>query len=180
MPNSGPGEHPKIELDLTDERSDRVPSSRRNRPVVEMPMPSAPRIEPVLAETDIGSDEAEYTVGIFFLVSAIPGLISLFVGHSAGGILSIAIPIYLGVGLLRGDDFAHQWALAACLVQLVIGVVVALAFPHAILVAIGAIAKNGGLLALVARKALSKFAYRLALGSVIFGTLISLIGATFH
>jgi hypothetical protein len=114
MTNSGPGEHPKIELDLTDERSDHIPSSRRSRSVVEIPMPSAPKIEPVLGETDIGSDEAEYTVGVFFLVSAIPGLISLFVGHGAGGILSIAIPIYLGVGLLRGDDFAHQWALAAC------------------------------------------------------------------
>jgi hypothetical protein len=177
MSNPKPGEPSKIELDLPNDESVQASSLRRGRPIFQEPMPAVPKIEPVLSETDIGSDEAEHTVGIFFIVSAIPGVISLLLGHGAGGILSIAIPIYLGVGLLRGDDFVHQWVFAACLAQLVISTVVALAFPHAILFAAGGIAQNGGLLALVSGKALSKIAYRIALGAVIFGTLVSLIGA---
>jgi hypothetical protein len=180
MPNPNPGESPKIELDLPDNESVQPSSLRRGRPIFQEPMPAVPKIEPVLGETDIGSDEAERTVGIFFIVSAIPGVISLLLGYGAGGILNIAIPIYLGVGLLRGDDFVHQWVFAACLAQLVISAVVALAFPHTILFAAGAIAQNGGLLALVSGRAFSKFAYRFALGAVILGTLVSLVGAISH
>jgi hypothetical protein len=173
-------ENPKIELDLAADESGQVHSSRRGRPVIEPSMPSVPKVVPVLGESDIGSEVAEQTVGIFFLLTAIPGLVFLVLGRGVGGILGLAIPIYFGVGLLRGDDFVNQWVFAACLAQLVMSIVTALAFPHAMLIAAGGIAQNAGLLVLVSRKALSKMAYRVVLGVVISGTLVSIIGTTLH
>ena len=180
MENKAPGDPPKIELDLTPVESDQGSSTRRGRPVFQPPMPPVPKIEPIIGETDIGSDEAEHTVGIFFIVSAIPAILSMVLGHGAVDIFGIAVPIYLGAGLIRGDDFVHQWVFAICLVNLVISAIVALAFPHSILFAIGVIAQNVALLVLVSGKALSRTTYRISVGAVEIGTLISLVGTIVH
>jgi hypothetical protein len=133
-----------------------------------------------LGESDIGSDEAGQTVGYFLLASAIPGVLSMIAGRGSVGLLGIAIPIYLGIGLLRGDDFAKQWVFAACLVQLIVGPITFMISPGSWLFIAGGILQNLGLLVLVSGKALSKQMFRICLSAVAIGVLVGVVGAFAH
>jgi hypothetical protein len=175
-----PEDLPKIELDFSEEGSLNTSVPRRGRPVFnDQPVVSLPKIEPILKESDVGTDEAERTVGICLIISALPALLALLFGHGAG-ILAVFIPIVVGVGLIRGEAFAQRWMFAACLANLVISMVMALAFPHSILFALGGVAQYGGLLLLVSGRAISKVTYRLTLLVVLVGTLLGSLGATLH
>jgi len=168
---------PRIELDLAGQEQASESTSRRGKPVFQPPPPSLPKLEPVLGESDIGSDEAEQTVGYFLLASAIPSVISMIAGRGPVGLLGIAIPIFLGIGLLRGDDFAKQWVFAACLVQLVIGPITFMISPGSWLFIAGGIIQNLGLLVLVSGKVLSKQVFRVCLSAVAIGVLVGVFGA---
>jgi len=170
----------RIELDLGDQGLASESASRRSKPVFQPPPPSLPKLEPVLGESDIGSDEAEHTVGYFLLASALPGVLSMVAGRGSVGLFGIAIPIYLGVGLLRGDDFAKQWVFAACLVQLIIGPITFIISPGSWLFIAGGIVQNLGLLVLVSGKALSRQVFRICLSAVAIGVIIGVFGAFAH
>jgi ABC-type microcin C transport system permease subunit YejE len=180
MPQTEPTPNPRIELDLAIEKIAQNASPHRNRPIVQEPRPSLPKIEPILGVDDVGSDETARTVGIFFLLSALPGVLSLLFGHGSTGLLGTAIPIYFGLGLLRGDEFVKQWVFAACFVQLIITPISALVFPTSMLFVIGGLAQSGGLLVLVSGRALSKQMYRALLAAVAIGTLMSAVGFFLH
>ena len=171
---------PRIELDLEGQGPSSESTSRRGKPLFQPPPPSLPKLEPILGESDIGSDEAEQTVGYFLLASAIPGVLSMVAGRGSVGLLGIAIPIYLGIGLLRGDDFAKQWVFAACLVQLIIGPITFMISPGSWLFIAGGITQNLGLLVLVSGKALSKQVFRICLSAVAIGVLVGVFGAFAH
>ncbi|MBL0210100.1 MAG: hypothetical protein IPQ13_04165 [Holophagaceae bacterium] len=171
MTRSEPVSNPSIELDLTGNQPHQDDGPRRSRPIIREAQPSLPKIEPILGETDVGSDETERTVGILFVLSAFPGALSFLSGHGTGALLSIAVPLYFGIGLLRRDEFIKQWVFAACFIQLIIGVLTALIFPTSILMVAGGLAQNGGLLVLVSGRALSRRMYLLSLAAVTVGTL---------
>lgn len=168
---------PRIELDLEGPGATSGSPSRRGRPTFQPPPQALPRIEPVLGEGDIGRDEAERTVGYFLLASALPGVLSMAAGRGSVGLLGIALPIYLGVGLLRGDDFAKQWVFAACLAQLVIGPLTFMISPGSWLFIAGGLVQNLGLLVLVSGKALSRPVFRCCLAAVALGVLLGALGA---
>jgi hypothetical protein len=172
--------NPRIELDLETVDSDRSPRPPRNRPIEQHPMPSAPKIEPSLREGDIGTDEADQTVAIFFLLSAVPGIISMLAGKGFGGILGIAIPIYFGLGLLRGDDFVKEWVKAACLIQIALGPISLLISHGSILYILGGLAQSVGLLILVSANGLSKRNYHLCLVGVAIGILVGIVAPLLH
>lgn len=167
--------NPRIELDL---ERDQFP--RRARQVSQETMPSLPKIDPVALEGSVGSDEADRTVGIFFLLTAIPGVLALLFSPNAGGMLGIAIPIYFGIGLLRGDDFVKQWVVAACAVQLILAPVHLVVSHRSILFILGGLAQSGGLLILVSGRRLSKQTYRLCQVAVGVGILIGSVGSFFR
>lgn len=177
MPQPAPSPHPRIELDLAGHESAQDDSQRRSRPSIREARPSLPKIEPILGETDIGNDETERTVGIFFLLSALPGMLSFLTGHGAGVLLGIAIPLYFGFGLLRRDEFVKQWVFAACFIQLLTGLITALVSPTSILWVAGGLAQSGGLLILVSGRALSRRTYLLSLAAVAIGMLVGAWGA---
>ncbi len=177
MSPAEPTPNPRIELDLGGQDSIGDAQPRHLRHVSQQTMPPAPKVEAVLKETDIGSDEAERTVAIFFLLSAVPGVLSMLLGHGAGGLFGILIPIYFGIGLLRGDDFVHQWVVAACIVQLIVGPLSALASPRSIVFILGGVLESVGLLVLVSGKALSRQAYQICLGVVGLGIVMELVGS---
>ena len=180
MTKPEPTQSPLIELELDNQSQYSSIPSRRNRPLVQEAQHVLPKIEPIVGESDIGSDRAEYTVGVFFLLSAIPGIISLLSGNGAGGLLGIAIPIYLGIGLLRRDDFVHQWIFAICLVQLVVGPLSLIFLPSSRYLIIGGMIQNASLLVLVSGKALSKQVYVICISGVSLGVIISTIACFIH
>lgn len=181
MPPPETQKNPRIELDLENQKSALEPSPGHNKLILQGPLSLQPKIEPTLGETDVGSDEAERIVGIFFMISAIPGVISLFSGHGVvGGLLGIAIPIFFGLGLLHGNDFVKQWVFAACVVQLIIGPISALISPNSILIVLGGLAQSVALLILVSGKALSKQMYRCCIAAIVIGTIIETAGTLPH
>lgn len=171
---------PRIELDFGPSGPDRDPFPRRVRQVSQDTMPALPKIEPMMQDGDVGSDEAERTVGIFFLLTALPGVLALLFSPNAGGLVGIAIPLYFGIGLLRGDEFVQQWVVAACAVQFILAPVSAFISPRSIWFILGGLAQSGGLLILVSGKVLSRQTYRLCLAGVGLGILISSVGAFFR
>lgn len=90
------------------------------------------------------------------------------------------IPVFFGIGLLRGDDFVKQWVVAACIVEIIMGPISALASPRSIVFIIGGVAQSGGLLVLVSGRALSKRTYQVCLGVVGLGVLTGLVGSFIH
>jgi len=171
---------PRIELDLESQGAGFASSARRGRPVFQPPPPPLPKLEPVLGKSDLGSDEAERTVGYFLLASALPGVLAMVVGRGPAGLLGVAIPVYIGIGLLRGDDFARQWMFAACLAQLLLGPITVMISPGSWLLIAGGLVQNLGLLVLVSGKALSRKAFHLCLAAVATGVLTGVFGALAH
>lgn len=165
-----PAESP-IELDLSP-----APAPRRARPVALEVRAPLPKLEPVLTEQHVGSDESERTVGLLFLLSALPAGLALLLGRGMGGLLGLVIPLYLGWGLIRQDDFAVRMVFLGCLLQLVTGLLSVFLFPGSLLYAIASLVQTSALLLLVSGKALRKGLYRAAVAVVVLGSLGGVLG----
>lgn len=165
---------PKIELDL--EPGDPSALSRRQRPVADPAAFERPRIEPVLKDGDIGSDESQRTVGFLVLASLLPDLLGGLFGHGALSVAGLGIPAIMAWGLISGSEFIAEYAFWACTAQLVLAPIMAFAFSHAALLVPAILLRYGGLAVLLSGKALSKKAYFAALTAIGLGVLSGIIG----
>lgn len=165
----------RIELDL--EPGAGAPESRRQRPMVESVAYERPRLEAVLREDDLGSDETERTVGILLLVSLLPDLLFVVLGHGSLSLISFILPGILAWGLIQGEEWARAYVFWACLAQLVLAPALVFAAPHAALLVTASVLRNGGLLMLVAGRSLTRPFYFAALGAVALGVLLGVAGA---
>lgn len=156
----------KIELDLPAE----PPAPRPVAPPP--PMPSRPSVIPAIGEEDIGSDTAERTVGWIYLLSALPGVVGFLAGQGFLGLTMVGMSLYLGIGLLRGDDFATEYARTLSLIRLVMALVLVLIPPHALLGAAIDVGQSAVLLVLLSGRALSRRAYGACVGTVVLGSLL--------
>lgn len=156
----------KIELDLPAE----APEPRPVTPPP--PMPSRPPVIPATREEDIGSDTAEQTVGWIYLLSALPGVVGLLTGQGFLGLAMVGMSLYLGIGLIRGDDFATEYARIISLIRLVMALVLVLIPPHALLGTAIDVGQSAALLVLLSGRALSRTAYGVCVGTVVLGTLL--------
>lgn len=173
----GPGSGPdsRIELDL--ESSPSALEPRRTRPQVEQLSYERPKLEPVLQDGDLGSDETERTVGILLLVSLLPELLSIMMGHGTASLVNLVLPSILAWGLIQGEEWARVYILWGCVAQLVLAPALAFAMPHASLAVVASLLRNGGLVVLVAGRSLSRPAYFAALGVLGVGVLLGLAGS---
>jgi len=173
MANEG-STSPKIEMDL--EPVDPSMLSRRQRPMVDQVAFERPRIEPVLKDDDIGSDESRRTVGFLMLASLLPELLGGLLGHGSVSFLGLGIPAIVAWGLISGSDFITEYAFQACVAQLVLAPVMVFALPHAALLVPALLFRYGGLALLLSGKPLSKQTYFAALGAIGLGVLLGIIG----
>ncbi len=135
-----------------------------------------PRIEPVLKDGDIGTDESQQTVGFLMLASLLPELLGGLLGHGSLSFAGLGIPAIVAWGLINGSDFIIEYAFWACTAQLVVAPLMAFALPHAALLVPAILFRYGGLAVLLSGRALSKKAYLAALGAIGFGVLLGIIG----
>jgi hypothetical protein len=170
------GNGTRIELDLEGRGTGPSTHSRRGGPMARESHPATLLMEPLLDDSAVGSDEAARTVGILFLLSALPGLVALMTDHGSGGLIGMGLPIIFGLGMLRGDETIQRWAFAACLVQLVAGLIAAFVLPTPKLQLFGGLSQSIGLLVLVSGQSLSKKAYLTCLAAVLTGTLAGILG----
>ena len=164
----------KIELDL--EPGDPSALSRRQRPMADQVPFERPRIEPVLKDGDMGSDESQRTVGFLVLASLLPDLLGGVFGHGGLSVAGIGIPAIMAWGLISGSEFMAEYAFWACIAQLVLAPIMAFAFPHAALLVPATLLRYGGLAVLLSGKALSKNAYFTALAAIGLGVLSGILG----
>lgn len=165
---------PKIEMDL--EPVDSSALSRRQRPMVDQVAFERPRIEPVLKDGDIGSDESRQTVGFLMLASLLPELLGGLLGHGSVSFLGLGIPAIVAWGLISGSDFITEYAFWACTAQLVLAPVMAFTLPHAALLVPALLLRYGGLSLLLSGKALTRNAYFAALGAIGLGVVLGIMG----
>ena len=170
----------KIDLDLEDQDGLKDYSFRRYKPMPQSLMPSVPKLIPLVGMFDVGSDEAERSVGVYFLIAAIPGIISIFFSQGIGWIPGILAQIYLGIGLLRGQSFARDWVLAACIARVLFIPLYLLVFPGSWVNIIGGLAQSIGLLVLVSGKILPLYVFRSCFVSIGLGTVVRIISIFLH
>jgi hypothetical protein len=165
---------PKIEMDL--ESADPSALSRRQRPMMDQVAFERPKIEPVLKDDSIGSDESQRTVGFLMLISLLPELMGGLLGHGSVSFLGLGIPAIVAWGLISGSDFITEYAFWACATQLVLAPVMVFTLPHAALLVPAVLFRYGGLAVLLSGKPLSRNAYFAALGAIGLGVLLGIIG----
>ena len=180
MQKPDPSDFPHIELDLDAADPPLKNRSMRSMHIEQHPVHPIPKIEPVLSANDIGTDEASRTVGIFFLLTALPGLLSLLSGQGFISIMVLAIPIYFGIGLLRNDSFVRAWVKAACIAQIIMGPISLAIWHSSYILVFSGLAQNLGLLILVSARGLSKRNYYLCLGLIATGILVSTLVPFLH
>lgn len=171
------GETPdsRIELDL---ESGAPPIEvRRARPSVDQNFHERPKLEPVLKEGDVGTDESRQTVGYLVLVSLVPSLIGVLLGHGSMGLVGIGIPVALAWGLITGNDWICEYAFWSCVVQVVLAPISVIGLPHAALIMPSLVLRYGALALLLSDRPLSRSTYFGALGAIGLGTLLGIIGA---
>ena len=136
-----------------------------------------PKLEPVLKEGDVGSDETRKTVGFLMLASLVPELIGGLVGHGSLSFVALGLPALTAWSLLTADDFICTRAFLSCVVQLVMAPVLMLALPHSGLLIFALMLRYGSLALLLSGRALSKKAYFTALGTIGLGILLGIISS---
>lgn len=180
MSDAEKSQYPRIELDLGGPVSAQGSNRGRIRQVSQDSLVPLPPIVPTMNDFGVGGDELERMVGILFLLSALPGVISLLLGHGPGGLLGIAIPLYFGIGLLRGDAFVRRFVIVACVVQIIASPLSALVSPRSVLYIIGGVAQSSGLLVMILGGYLSKTKYMFCIGIVVVGFLTGFVGSFLH
>ncbi len=162
-----PETHPfKIELDLPPEAP-----ARRAMPI-SPPSPSYPPIAPAMQPEDIGCDTAAQTVGWIYLLSALPGVVGFLTGQGPFGLAMVGMSLYLGIGLIRRDDFATEYARAISLIRLATAGIFVFIPPHALFAAAIDITQGVALLVLLSDRALSRRTYGVCVGTVVLGALL--------
>jgi hypothetical protein len=172
---SGEAPDSRIELDLDSGAPPVEP--RRARPSVDPGFHERPKLEPVLKAGDVGTDESRQTVGYLVLVSLVPSLLGVLLGHGSMGLMGIAIPVGLAWGLITGHDWICEYAFWSCVLQLVLAPISVLGLPHAALIMPSLVLRYGALAVLLSGRPLSRTAYFGALGAIGLGTLMGILGA---
>lgn len=164
---------PKIELDRDPSEQGLPP--RRQQPMGESVPFERPKLEPVVGEGDLGSDQTRQTVGVLMLIALLPGLVGVLLGHGQVGFLGLAIPAAIAWGLLTGNDWICEYAFWSCIAQVVLAPMLAFALPHPALLVPANLLQYGALALLLSDHVLSRRTYGLALGAVGLGTLLGFI-----
>lgn len=169
------GSAPETPIQLDLEPGASAPEPRRQRPQVESVAYERPKLEPVLKEGDVGSDETRQTVGFLMLAAMVPELIGGLFGHGSLSFVGVGIPVLTAWGLITGDDFICRYAFLSCLAQVATAPLLGFALPHPALMVPSMLLRYGGLAVLLSDRPLSRQAYILTLSAMGLGTVFGII-----
>jgi hypothetical protein len=161
----------KIELD---ERPDVLPPTPHRQVSQEIP-PVLPEVVPVLDEKNVGTDEAERTLGYLFLASAVPALLMAFrAGPSS--LTGLVFPLVAAYGLLTGEETILRFLKLICLANVALAVMATFLLGRHFAMGLVLVVRSLAFLLLASEIPLSKAAYYACVGVICLGILTSFVG----